>query len=188
MEYTKELLESGKLSILEATDGWYVTMARTNWPKWGRDSYWYRPENISLTSDLNQATYFSNEVYGSEIFSRFFDSYKSAKFKKIKVSFEKTIEVKQIIEYKPTNNKVGLLLQVSEGWYLTYQGLNWPKWCDVGDDFTTDEVGVTSNLSKAFRFDVTEIDNNYLYFIKSIARNFPGAKLMEVSVSLQDRE
>ncbi|MCG0598978.1 hypothetical protein IMAU80296_02295 [Lactiplantibacillus plantarum] len=82
------------------------------------------------------------------------------------------------------SSKKTTVLQVMPGWYLANQGIDWPGWSFFADDFTKDEVSITTNLAKVMHFDFeTRTDPTYR-FAKQVARNFSESQFIKVSIKL----
>ncbi|MDP4437323.1 hypothetical protein P4G59_13095 [Lactiplantibacillus plantarum] len=59
-----------------------------------------------------------------------------------------------------------------------------PGWSFFADDFTKDEVSITTNLAKVMHFDFeTRTDPTYR-FAKQVARNFSESQFIKVSIKL----
>lgn len=60
----------------------------------------------------------------------------------------------------------------------------WLEFFFFADDFTKDEVSITTNLAKAMHFDFeTRTDPTYR-FAKQVARNFSESQFIKVSIKL----
>ena len=59
-----------------------------------------------------------------------------------------------------------------------------PGWSFFADDFTKDEVSITTNLAKAMHFDFETRTDPAYRFAKQVARNFSESQFIKVSIKL----
>lgn len=59
-----------------------------------------------------------------------------------------------------------------------------PGWSFFADDFTKDEVSITTNLAKAMHFEFETRTDPAYRFAKQVARNFSESQFIKVSIKL----
>ena len=84
-------------------------------------------------------------------------------------------------------NEKTTVLQVMPGWYLTNQGINWLGWSYDADDFTKDEVSITTNLAKAMHFELDSRTDPAYRFAKQVVHNFSESQFIKVTITLSQK-